>query len=704
MRLFSKIENSKDITDKEYVDQLLDKKANVSGQAFTGGISAPNISTGSAAANYFQSQKFRGEGNANTYHHAVDFGYAGHNQVDFHEYGGVYNFYQNTAGTASGGMLIGAITSSGIKEGSTLLKDKYAQKSELATVATSGSYNDLSDKPSIPTAITSIDGLSGGTLTSPLKVTGGDGTSVSKIALNQSGSGQITDSGTSTVFGFMNSADLTIGSNSYNARLRGKETRPKYNGNDLALKSDVPTVPTNYVTTNTPQEIIASKTFVPQVDWSSTSRTASISNAGMTIDGGSTEATTGYFTVSNVGSKVFQIKSRNGDSDGFGVVNFGGDDQCVISLGGDVGTSGQVLTSQGDGITPKWITLSTVNNGTLTIQKNGTNVQTFSANQSTNSTANITVPETFDDLTRIKKQGYAGANNAVQYFKLATFPVYNSSGNYASLIITGRMGGWEAGNMSFVNMIVYNRGAEGGGYVSVDNGGFSSLCDIVMYRETDGSSMAYLKVSGYYTFDININTFQSVYAYTGSNVTPTGTLKWTASSQADRLVVSDGSAYVNGQTIVQKVKVNNGVVNPNAAGLIDLGNGFVQEQASNTFIGQQNNFVIDSGDTFIIHDSSQGVELMRATGDDGVYFPEGFTAEGPIHASNTYIGDADGFLNMDYTAEMPVLVVSDGATVKLDGYKGKSGQVFTSGGDSASPTWTTPPQFTLSGTTLTITV
>lgn len=41
----------------------------------------------------------------------------------------------------------------------------------------------------------------------------------------------------------------------------------------------------------------------------------------------------------------------------------------------------------------------TVNNGTLTIQKNGTNVQTFTANQSTNATANITVPTKISDLT-----------------------------------------------------------------------------------------------------------------------------------------------------------------------------------------------------------------------------------------------------------------------------------------------------------------
>ena len=44
-------------------------------------------------------------------------------------------------------------------------------------------------------------------------------------------------------------------------------------------------------------------------------------------------------------------------------------------------------------------TIPTVNNGTLTIQKNGTKVQTFTANQSSNVTANITVPTKTSDLT-----------------------------------------------------------------------------------------------------------------------------------------------------------------------------------------------------------------------------------------------------------------------------------------------------------------
>ena len=51
----------------------------------------------------------------------------------------------------------------------------------------------------------------------------------------------------------------------------------------------------------------------------------------------------------------------------------------------------------------------TVNNGTLTIQKNGTNVTTFTANQSSNSTANITVPTTVAELS--DASSYVTQNN-----------------------------------------------------------------------------------------------------------------------------------------------------------------------------------------------------------------------------------------------------------------------------------------------------
>lgn len=61
--------------------------------------------------------------------------------------------------------------------------------------------------------------------------------------------------------------------------------------------------------------------------------------------------------------------------------------------------------------------IPTVNDATLTIQKNGTAVQTFTANQSTNATANITVPESFSDLTGTVSTSQI-ANSAVTDVKI----------------------------------------------------------------------------------------------------------------------------------------------------------------------------------------------------------------------------------------------------------------------------------------------
>lgn len=93
---------------------------------------------------------------------------------------------------------------------------------------------------------TSINGLSGGSLTSPLVIKGGDGAGVAKIALDHTQSGQITDESTHTLFGFTTNGTttLTIGHSSYAMALRGSGTRPTYNGSSLALYSDIPSVPT----------------------------------------------------------------------------------------------------------------------------------------------------------------------------------------------------------------------------------------------------------------------------------------------------------------------------------------------------------------------------------------------------------------------------------------------------------------------------
>lgn len=152
----------------------------LAGGACTGGVSAPNFQTGTGATNYFQCRKFRGEGDANTYYHAVDFGYSGHDSVDFYEYDPNWNFYKCTTGTKSGAVLVGSINGNGWNGGAVLSGTPTAptavagtnttqiattafvqtavsskvSASELAVVATTGDYNDLTNKPSIPAAYT----------------------------------------------------------------------------------------------------------------------------------------------------------------------------------------------------------------------------------------------------------------------------------------------------------------------------------------------------------------------------------------------------------------------------------------------------------------------------------------------------------------------------------------------------------------------
>ena len=72
-------------------------------------------------------------------------------------------------------------------------------------------------------------------------------------------------------------------------------------------------------------------------------------------------------------------------------------------------------------------TIPTVNNATLTIQKNGTDVQTFTANQSTNATANITVPTKTSDLTN------NGSDNTSTYVETDELATVATSGLYSDL-------------------------------------------------------------------------------------------------------------------------------------------------------------------------------------------------------------------------------------------------------------------------------
>lgn len=108
----------------------------LTGGTVTGGITATNFQTGTGAANYFQCRKFRGEGDANSYYHAIDFGYSGHDSVDFYEYDPNWNFYKCITGNKSNAVLVGNINGNGWNGGARLTGEPTAPTAPAGTNTT----------------------------------------------------------------------------------------------------------------------------------------------------------------------------------------------------------------------------------------------------------------------------------------------------------------------------------------------------------------------------------------------------------------------------------------------------------------------------------------------------------------------------------------------------------------------------------------
>ena len=199
--------------------------------------------------------------------------------------------------------------------------------------------------------------------------------------------------------------------------------------NDLTNKPTIPTVPTNvsaftndagYLTSYTETDPV----FIASAAYSITSSDISAWN-GKSNFSGSYNDLTNKPTIPTI-TDTYSGTSSNGMS---GKAVKSAIDALDGTITGTAG-SGKTLTafSQTDGkvsatfgnisITKSQIsdfpTIPTVNNATLTIQKNGTTVNTFTANASSNVTANISVPTKVSDLT-----------NDNGFLTLATLPVYN---------------------------------------------------------------------------------------------------------------------------------------------------------------------------------------------------------------------------------------------------------------------------------------
>ena len=113
--------------------------------------------------------------------------------------------------------------------------------------------------------------------------------------------------------------------------------------------------------------------------------------------------------------------------------------------------------------------LPTVNNGTLTIQKNGSNVATFSANQAGNTTANISVPTVNNGTLTIQKNGIT----------VATFSANQSGNTTANITVQAAAPGvYDIGSTiiraaGYDENLYYGRSIPGGTYYGwcPDDGG-----------------------------------------------------------------------------------------------------------------------------------------------------------------------------------------------------------------------------------------
>ena len=188
-------------------------------------------------------------------------------------------------------------------------------------------------------------------------------------------------------------------------------------------------------------------------------------------------------------------------------------------------------------------TIPTVNNGTLTIQKNGTNVQTFTANQISNVTANITVPTKVSELTN--DSGYktnvawSEVSNKPSYYDAKSIKSVTRNGTtFTYTCMDGTTGTFtQQDNDTVYTHPAYTAKSSGLYKVTVDSTGHisatttASKSDIglgnvdntadsaksVKYATSAGSTSSVKSPSGYLSFDLSSDTNAKFTGVTGTN-------------------------------------------------------------------------------------------------------------------------------------------------------------------------------------------
>jgi hypothetical protein len=164
---------------------------------------------------------------------------------------------------------------------------------------------------------------------------------------------------------------------------------------------------------------------------------------------------------------------------------------------------------------------------------------------------------------RIATKNYTGSASTYHYYKICDLPI-NNTGNYASAIVSGRIGGWESGNMSYINALIWNRGTPSIALIDIAGTATAmstiwNVCELQLYVNGNSTSAAntatlYAKCSGWFTFDLDLELFQSgaSITYDGTYIatTPTGTLAASSSTTTRRVEVFNGGMQINGKKVI----------------------------------------------------------------------------------------------------------------------------------------------------------
>lgn len=159
---------------------------------------------------------------------------------------------------------------------------------------------------------------------------------------------------------------------------------------------------------------------------------------------------------------------------------------------------------------------------------------------------------------RIATIDFTGSSSTYWYYPLLRFPQSNTA-NYASAIVSGRIGGWTNENINYFQGLMWNRGGAGISSFNISGGATSeeyyfNCVDFVIYKDsTTNEETVYIKCLSYFVFDLDVELYQSgasiIYDGTKLTTTPSGTLTAQASTSRQRVSWTNGKLLLAGTDI-----------------------------------------------------------------------------------------------------------------------------------------------------------